>query len=99
MKFSVPSNVPFYPFPIVHLTIYAFGDPFCSKYFIFKHFTSDISSIAGSTDNDSESSGVTDDESYDDYVGCNPEENEEDGGPGDNSSGDDGAGDEVSLQG
>ena len=59
---------------------------------------SDASSIAGSTDID-ESSGVTEDESYDDYVGANPEENdEEDVDLGDDNDGDDGA-DGVSLQG
>ena len=58
---------------------------------------SDASSIAASTDID-ESSGVTEDESYDDYVGANPEENDEDGDLGTDNDGDDG-GDDVSLQG
>ena len=57
-----------------------------------------MSSLAGSTDID-ESSGVTEDESYDDvYVGCNYEENGEDGDLDDDNDGDDG-GDDVSLQG
>ena len=58
---------------------------------------SDASSIVASTDID-ESSGVTEDESYDNYVGANPEEIDVDGDLGDDNDGDDG-GDDVSFQG
>jgi len=58
---------------------------------------SDASSIAASTDID-ESSGVTEDESYDDYVGANLEGNDEDGEPGDDNGSSD-AGDDGSLPG
>ena len=73
---------------------YSGKGPNCKVVQFIKHFMSDASSIAGSTDID-ESSGVTEDESYDDYVGANPEENdEEDCDLGDDNDGDDGDTDE-----
>ena len=62
-----------------------------------KRYRSDSnSSLSGSTDPDS-SSADTDDSSYNDYVGCNPDGIDEDDDLGEENDGDDGDGDSLQI--
>ena len=66
--------------------------------FIPKHSMSDISSISASTD-PGESSNASEDESFDDDVGCDPEDIVEDGELEGENGDDDDDDDDVDLQG
>ena len=63
-----------------------------------KHTMSDISSISASTD-PGESSNASEDESFDDDVGCDPEDIVEDGELEGENGDDDDDDDDVDLQG